>query len=311
MVVKIIVRHKLTNEEPKEYPLTFSKDTIITIGRQESNEVPLISQEVSRKHAEILMQDKDFYLIDLQSANGTILNDKKLKPKEKNLLRDGDVIKIDKFELIFKVEDFVFTEEDNQGTKTIAKEMLKELMKVFGVEGEHPMIRVIDGENEGKKFIFTNDITKIIIGRDDECDMVLSDTTVSRKHSEIVQNWTGEIAISDLNSTNGTFVNDNKINTNYRLNDGDRITIGTNQLIFIDPRRRSLYHFNIPTPIPMMGKNEIKIKEEKVEEQEEKIPPTDPSEIKSLGIGKFEIIALTICGIVIIVAIVFIVLLFS
>lgn len=321
MAVRIIVKHKLTDEEYKEYSLDFSQDTI-SLGRQESNDVPLPDQKVSRKHAMIVAQGNDFYLIDLGSSNGTILNNVKLKPKEKKLLRDNDIIKIEKFEIIFRVKDIDFTPESLEGTKTIARKMVEEILKVLGTNGEHPVIKVVEGTNEGDSIVLTKDVRKILIGRDKECDFILLDISVSRKHAEIIQDWNGEIRISDLNSTNGTFVNDKEIKTNYKLNDRDYITIGNTRLIFLNPRERYLDQFEVPTPIPM-GREEVEIQEkEKItpsnyqeekkekEGEEEKIVISPPSEVKPTT-SKLEIIFLIIGGAVLLLGtIILIVLLF-
>lgn len=63
-----------------------------------------------------------------------------------------------------------------------------------------------------------------IIGRSQDADLRLPDTGVSRHHAEIT--WNGSEAILvDLQSTNGTTVNENKID-NWLLADGDVITLG-------------------------------------------------------------------------------------
>ncbi len=63
-----------------------------------------------------------------------------------------------------------------------------------------------------------------IIGRGNNADFRLPDTGVSRQHAEII--WNGADAILvDLQSTNGTTVNDNPID-NWLLADGDVITVG-------------------------------------------------------------------------------------
>lgn len=63
-----------------------------------------------------------------------------------------------------------------------------------------------------------------IIGRSNEADLRLPDTGVSRKHAEVT--WDGENAVlTDLQSTNGTTVNDTPVD-NWLLADGDVITVG-------------------------------------------------------------------------------------
>ena len=66
----------------------------------------------------------------------------------------------------------------------------------------------------------------ITIGRYPENDIVITDAIVSRKHCFITSE--GEVVIlTDLGSTNGTYVNGKKINQKSILADGDTITIGT------------------------------------------------------------------------------------
>ena len=62
------------------------------------------------------------------------------------------------------------------------------------------------------------------IGREG-CDITLGDPDVSRRHAEI-QVSNGDIQISDLGSTNGTFVNGERIDQPRTLRDGDEVRIG-------------------------------------------------------------------------------------
>ncbi len=66
---------------------------------------------------------------------------------------------------------------------------------------------------------------EIVIGRANELDVVLVEDMVSRRHAKIVS--TGDaLNIEDLGSTNGTFVNGEKVRR-ARLKEGDRVLIGT------------------------------------------------------------------------------------
>lgn len=71
----------------------------------------------------------------------------------------------------------------------------------------------------------------ITLGRLGECDVVLGDSAASRRHAEIRNLGGGSFAAVDLHSTNGTLVNDVRIEERP-LHDGDRITIGQTQLEF-------------------------------------------------------------------------------
>ena len=66
----------------------------------------------------------------------------------------------------------------------------------------------------------------ITIGRSQECNIVVNDEKVSRVHLQLVQDDNGNVSVVDLGSTNGTWVNDNRISGEMRLNQGDRIRVG-------------------------------------------------------------------------------------
>jgi hypothetical protein len=88
-------------------------------------------------------------------------------------------------------------------------------------------LKFISGKYQGGEFPLKGD-KQVIVGRSSELDMVLVEDMVSRKHAKISQNG-GKITIEDLGSTNGTFVNGEKVRTS-RLKEGDRILIGTSIL---------------------------------------------------------------------------------
>ena len=88
-------------------------------------------------------------------------------------------------------------------------------------------LKFISGKYQGGEFPLKVD-KQIVIGRSSELDMVLVEDMVSRKHAKISVGE-GKITIEDLGSTNGTFVNGEKVKQS-RLKEGDRILIGTSIL---------------------------------------------------------------------------------
>jgi hypothetical protein len=88
-------------------------------------------------------------------------------------------------------------------------------------------LRFISGKYRGEEFPLEEGKV-VTIGRSSDLDMVLVEEMVSRKHARILVD-AGTITIEDLDSTNGTFVNGEKIH-HARLREGDRILIGTSIL---------------------------------------------------------------------------------
>ncbi len=74
----------------------------------------------------------------------------------------------------------------------------------------------------------------ITIGRAVQNDVVITSKRVSREHACVRrEGW--RVMLKDLNSTNGTFLNAERVLTSAALHDGDRIKIGDVVLTFHDP----------------------------------------------------------------------------
>ena len=75
---------------------------------------------------------------------------------------------------------------------------------------------------------------KIVIGRAVENDIVITSKRVSREHT-CLRRVGRRVLLEDLGSTNGTFLNDERVAEPLELRDGDRITVGDVAFIFHDP----------------------------------------------------------------------------
>src|SRR3954454_9848007 len=71
-----------------------------------------------------------------------------------------------------------------------------------------------------------------LIGRSRDCDIVLADANVSRRHAEIRPAAAGTWTIAALGSTNGVRVNGRQIQGVAALTAGDRIVLGTAEIVF-------------------------------------------------------------------------------
>jgi pSer/pThr/pTyr-binding forkhead associated (FHA) protein len=71
----------------------------------------------------------------------------------------------------------------------------------------------------------------ILIGRAPSATLVLSDALVSRLHARI-DVWNGELAIRDLGSRNGTWLNAAPIDEPVPLVPGDEVEIGATRIVF-------------------------------------------------------------------------------
>ncbi len=94
-----------------------------------------------------------------------------------------------------------------------------------------PTLFVIRGMDQGTRFELEGPTTRI--GRDASNNIQLHDTEVSRHHAEI-RRQDNSFAISDLNSSNGTYVNGQRVKQ-YRLNSGDQLQMGSTLMLFTGP----------------------------------------------------------------------------
>jgi hypothetical protein len=83
-------------------------------------------------------------------------------------------------------------------------------------------IVALNGQHKGEDFRLR--VGKNVIGTAADCDIVLTDKKISRKHSTIRYEG-GEYQIADLDSSNGCFVNDEKVQK-HDLIDNDIIKLG-------------------------------------------------------------------------------------
>ena len=92
-----------------------------------------------------------------------------------------------------------------------------------------PRLAAISGKLKGAIFAINEEA--MIIGRETSANLCLADASVSRRHSKIEKAEDGFV-ITDLESLNGTFVNDVPVKTR-RLDHGDRVRIGDSQFLFL------------------------------------------------------------------------------
>jgi len=75
-------------------------------------------------------------------------------------------------------------------------------------------------------------VCPVMVGRSSECDLLVLDPEVSRKHARFdAQN--GVVYVSDVGSSNGTFLNERRLDEAIEVRPGDIIDVGTTRLTFL------------------------------------------------------------------------------
>ncbi|WP_199853030.1 MULTISPECIES: FHA domain-containing protein [unclassified Plantactinospora] len=95
-----------------------------------------------------------------------------------------------------------------------------------------PILTVTSGPLRGASFRLRPGVRRI--GREDGADVLLDDPKVSRWHAT-VELTAGRVLLTDTGSTNGTWLNDERLSGHTELRDGDRIRLGNLELRFFDP----------------------------------------------------------------------------
>jgi two-component system, NtrC family, response regulator HydG len=93
----------------------------------------------------------------------------------------------------------------------------------------NPRLAAIAGKLKGAVFPLTD--APVLIGRETAANLCIADPSVSRRHSQIEKEG-GQFLIADLESLNGTFINDVPVKRRA-LAHGDRVRIGDSQFLFL------------------------------------------------------------------------------
>lgn len=112
-----------------------------------------------------------------------------------------------------------------------------------GVTGEHELtvgvaaaeltagvLVVKRGPNAGSRFTLGPEVTTV--GRHPDSDVFLDDVTVSRRHAEVVRDGAG-LAVHDVGSLNGTYLNRSRIEDRAPLHHGDELQVGRFRLVYL------------------------------------------------------------------------------
>jgi ABC transport system ATP-binding/permease protein len=176
---------------------TFSTDNIV-VGRAPDVEMVLNHPKVSRRHCRLSREGDEWFIEDLGSRHGTVVNGSSLSSRM--TLQLGDQIRLGPVILAFAVND-------------------EEGLAVWNAEQPTPAVRY---QGESVEIIPLK--ADLVFGRGDEVDIDLNDQSVSRRHAKIELRPDG-FRLVDLRSKTGSFVNGRRFEE-HDLVIGDQIRLG-------------------------------------------------------------------------------------
>lgn len=189
--------------EERRVPLTGEQ---FTIGRSAACDLVLHDPNISLRHAHIERHGSTWTVVDDTSTNGTFLNGDRITSAA---LLPGGILTIGDSSLVLAPPGSAFG-NDNKSTGGIPIELRTRAADV------PPIVPIAITSLQLEKDVVT-------IGRDADNDVPLANPQVSRHHARLRRAGAAHV-IEDLGSTNGTFVNGERI-TNRQLAVGDQIQI--------------------------------------------------------------------------------------
>jgi pSer/pThr/pTyr-binding forkhead associated (FHA) protein len=198
----------------------------ITVGRATTNDIVLSDAKASRAHAQLVYSDAQWTLVDLGSANGTLLNGQPVL--ERAQLQAGDVITVGDSALRFDTGPAVAPGPLVIDTPADLDATLADATVPVQLNDTHVARLAIQTPSGTWELPLQQEA--LLIGRQSDCDVVLSLERVSRQHARIERRGDA-FWLRDLDSTNGTFLAGRRIEQ-QPLHDGDTVRIGDAQLVF-------------------------------------------------------------------------------
>ena len=203
---------------------------VVLLGRERDNDILLDADLASRYHAELRWERGRGYLMDAGSMNGTSVNGQKiwgLAP-----LHAGDVLEIGGHR--FRYEDGqsqIKSPKGSPGSKhaNIQTQMIETtplpalVVPASRLPPLQGQLMVNGGPDAGSRYPLSGAV--LTIGRSGECDVIIEDSSISRRHAQIVRQEDGFYA-QDLGSRNGSALNGQRLIAPRRLADGDTLTLG-------------------------------------------------------------------------------------
>ena len=192
---------KLQFRDQPESSVKLSASTV-TLGRDESNDVVIDAQSVSDFHAEISTDAQFPVIIDLLSANGTFVNDRRISGRHQ--LQPWDIVRLGTVEL-----------------------------EVTDPNAHRPQDWALRSESDLLASRFHALGTSTVIGRDPACDLTIDDNLLSRRHARLLLEE-DRLKVIDLGSANGTFLNGKKIQEAV-AHPGDELRFDQHCFIVVGP----------------------------------------------------------------------------
>jgi pSer/pThr/pTyr-binding forkhead associated (FHA) protein len=259
----------------------------ITIGRKEGNTIRLTERNVSRRHARLVQSNGRVFVEDVEARYGVKKNGKKIE--ERAEFNEGDVVVIGDYRLTLRPEKadaangqdvngeaaeispkLQEREEPDESPSLTAPSELDDggsepestappsatqetssRAETEVIQTEPAELVVISSNFAGQKFPL--DQKEMVIGRSEDCDIIIDHRSVSSTHAKVVREGHESYKIVDLNSRNGLKVDGDEYKS-IHLERGDVVELGHVKFRFVAPGENYVF-------TPQSSSEEIPVEE--------------------------------------------------
>ncbi len=203
---------RFTNSEQKGVWLVEPK---VTLGSADDNDLVLSADTFAPYHAEIRVNHNLMMFRLLHDSSSTYVNDQFVKPLINVQLQPGDRVSL--CDLTLEVVD---TKLENKAMSAIKNEKALTGWSLLGTNSDFESLSFgVDKHT--------------LIGRASDCEITLAAAQLSRHHAQLNLN-SGVLSVKDLDSSNGTFVNDVRVSESL-VKHGDELRFGALSFSVIGP----------------------------------------------------------------------------
>lgn len=180
----------------------------VTLGRDPANDLCIDDPSISDFHAEIVSGEQGLMVIDLVSATGTFVNERRVRIRQR--LAAWDRLRLGNVEL--EVNDPSVPRPGDWALRSDSELLADQFYSLGG---------------------------ETVIGRGSECEIAIDDALLSRRHVRIsLSSGADSLTLRDLGSANGTFVNGVRV-ADAALTPGDELRLGSRRFIVVGPLREA------------------------------------------------------------------------
>jgi pSer/pThr/pTyr-binding forkhead associated (FHA) protein len=217
-------------EEERSFELV--EEQIIIVGRESDCTLVLANPAVSRHHLRLVSRGIEWLVEDLGSRHGTLLNGAPLRENHAVSLRDRDRLEVAGTQVVFYGDKPDLATEER--TAFLAQQVVADMLGSMSGQESSPYLRFLDGPEEGDRVLLDGKKPYLILGRSPDCDVMLDEANVSRRHARVTVDFSG-IWVEDLGSKNGIIVAAKVVRDKVRLHDRTEVQVGGVRMMFCDP----------------------------------------------------------------------------